>query len=72
MRSLYLRIIFKAFQPINNYKLNIKNNKMGFIEDLTVYCWNWTVWIHIMLAEIGCWVAGGWGLFFDDDDGLMQ
>jgi len=42
---------------------------MGFIEDLTVYVWNWFVWMTSMSAVGGCWMNGWWGLFFDNDDG---
>ena len=45
---------------------------MGFIEDLTTYVWNWCVWKHVQMAGEMCWMAGGWGLAFDDDDGTMM
>ena len=44
---------------------------MGFIEDLTIYVWNWLVWMNVIGGAMGCWMLGGWGLFFDDDDGEM-
>lgn len=44
---------------------------MGFIEDLTVYVWNWFVWMTAMGATGGCWMNGWWGLFFDDDEGTI-
>ena len=45
---------------------------MGFIEDITSWWWNITVWSHVMAAQMGCWKAGGWGLVFNDDDGTMM
>ena len=45
---------------------------MGFWEDLTIYIWNWAVWKHVETAAYTCWVASGWGLIIDDDDGLMM
>ena len=44
---------------------------MGFIEDLTTYYWNWFVYGTALFATYGCWVIGGWGLLWDDDDGQM-
>lgn len=45
---------------------------MGFLEDLTIYVWNWLVNFKRIGAILGCFVAGGWGLFWDDDDGAMM
>ena len=45
---------------------------MGFIEDLTIYVWNWVVWMMASRAGSVCWMAGGWGLLFDDDDGALM
>ena len=47
---------------------------MGFVEDLTVYWWNWMVYDYITGYVTLCWWFGGWGLTFDDDDGewMMQ
>ena len=45
---------------------------MGFIEDLTIYVWNWLVYFKQVLATVGCFYVGGWGLFWDDDDGAMM
>lgn len=45
---------------------------MGFIEDLTIYVWNWFVYLKQTAGLTGCFMAGGWGLFFDDDDGAMM
>ena len=45
---------------------------MGFLEDITQWYWNIIVWNHIVTAAMGCWKAGGWGIFFNDDDGYMM
>ena len=44
---------------------------MGFWEELTTYLWNWFVWAEALGGIIGCWQMGSWGLFWDDDDGLL-
>ena len=44
---------------------------MGFIEDLTIYVWNWFVWSQVMGGALSCWMFGAWGLLFDDDDGAL-
>jgi hypothetical protein len=45
---------------------------MGFIEDLTIYVWNWFVYLKQCGVILGCFMAGGLGLVFDDDDGAMM
>lgn len=45
---------------------------MGFWEDLTMYLWNWVVYSKQLQAVVGPFLAGGWGLFWDDDDGAMM
>ena len=45
---------------------------MGFLEDITTWWWNIAVWAHVMVAQMGCFYAGGWGLVFNDDDGIMM
>ena len=45
---------------------------MGFVEGLTWYWWNWTVFVRSILPIFYSEYAGGVGLFFDDDDGYMQ
>ena len=42
---------------------------MGFEEDITVYFWNWCIWTYAMANISLCWFTGGWGIFWDDDDG---
>ena len=38
---------------------------------LGAYFFNWMVYMHSIMSMGGCWMMGGWGLFWDDDDGLM-
>jgi len=46
---------------------------MGFIEDVTTWFWNMFVYFNVAGGAMGCWMVGGWGLLWDDDDGaLMQ
>ena len=45
---------------------------MGFLEDLTVYWWNTMIWQTAMGGFVKCWLFGGWGLVFDDDDGAFM
>mmetsp|Transcript_34385 Transcript_34385/g.52668 ORF Transcript_34385/g.52668 Transcript_34385/m.52668 type:complete len:90 (+) Transcript_34385:30-299(+) len=39
--------------------------------DITTYLWRWFVYFNAMGGLMGCWMVGGWGLLFDDDDGKM-
>jgi hypothetical protein len=65
---------------LNNKNLVIYNQlieltskkKMGFGEDVTMYFFNWCVYWKQIFAIWGCFQAGGWGLFFDDDDGAFM
>ncbi len=43
----------------------------GLIEDFTKYVYRWFIWGNFMGSTIGCWAFGIWGLFFDDDNGLL-
>ena len=45
---------------------------MGLTEDLTIYWWNWMVFFAVTAGVLKCWAIGGWGLFFDDDDGELM
>jgi hypothetical protein len=45
---------------------------MGFLENVTIYVWNWLVFIKQIEAIFGPFLLGGWGLLFDDDDGAMM
>ena len=38
---------------------------------LADYFFNWVVYGHAMGSMLGCWMIGGWGILFDDDDGQM-
>ena len=38
---------------------------------LTTYIWRWFIYGNVIASSFGCWLVGGWGLFWDDDDGLM-
>ena len=42
------------------------------IADLTTYLWNWFIYLNAVGGVTSCWIMGGWGLFWDDDDGLMM
>ena len=44
---------------------------MGFLEGLTWYVWNWSIWVRSLGPVLYSEYAGGVGLFFDDDDGYM-
>ena len=43
----------------------------GILESLTSYMWNFFVYGNAIGASYGCWMIGGWGLFWDNDDGFM-
>jgi len=45
---------------------------MGLIDDFMVYLWNWLVYIKQTAQVVGCFYMGGFGLFWDDDDGAMM
>ena len=42
------------------------------IADLTTYLWNWFIYLNAVGGVTGCWMIGFWGLFWDDDNGLMM
>ena len=44
---------------------------MGLEEMLTVYVWNWFVYIFTTHGLQLCWWVGLWGLFWLDDDGQL-
>ena len=44
----------------------------GFMDDLTTYYWRWIVYLNASSSVTGCWMIGLWGLFFDDDDGMLM
>ena len=43
----------------------------GLIENLTQWWWNYINYAHFLAGTVGCWVLGGWGIFLNDDSGLM-
>ena len=45
---------------------------MGLCEDLTIYVWNWSIWMKQVGGLTSCFMYGTWGLFWDDDDGAMM
>ena len=51
--------------------LLVATTQAGFFEDLTVYLWNFYIYQSAVGSVFSCWMVGGWGLFWDDDDGLM-
>ena len=44
---------------------------MGLFEWFTVYIWNWFVYYVSTGGMYAAWTYGVWGLFWDDDDGLL-
>ena len=38
---------------------------------LAAYFFNWVVYAHAIGSMGACWMVGGWGILFDDDDGQM-
>ena len=45
---------------------------MAIVQDFTSYLWNWFIYQNAIGSISACWMIGFWGLFFDDDDGLMM
>ena len=45
---------------------------MGLLELFTVYVWNYFVYGNSFGGLFGCWYMSLWGLFWMDDDGLLQ
>ena len=45
---------------------------MALLQDFTTYLWNWFIYGNAVGSIVSCWFIGGWGLIFDDDDGLMM
>ena len=44
----------------------------GIFEMLTIYVWNWFVYLVASHGLYLCWMEGLWGLFWADDDGLLM
>ena len=51
--------------------LMVGQTSAGLVEKLTTWVWNYFVYLNAFQASGGCWYIGVWGLFFDNDDGLM-
>ena len=45
---------------------------MACCDNLQLYFYNWMVYLSMQMAQVGCFNLGAWGLFFDDDDGIMM
>ena len=52
--------------------LMVGSASAGLVEDLTIWVWNYFIYSMAIQASMGCYVMGGWGLFFDNDNGLMM
>ena len=44
---------------------------MGILESWATYWWNWVTFLDGYQTLMICWLVGGWGLFFSDDDGVL-
>ena len=44
---------------------------MGFLEEFVQYAWNFSVWYYAYSQLQYAWLVGGFGVFWDDDDGYM-
>ena len=51
--------------------LMIGTTSAGLIEDLTSWVWNYFLFGTAIGGSMGCWTIGVWGLFWDDDNGVM-
>ena len=38
---------------------------------LTWWMWNYLVWGQVLATVAGCWGMGGFGIIFDDDNGIF-
>ena len=52
--------------------LMVGSTSAGLIENLTVWLWNYVVYGTALVSSMGCYNIGGWGLLFDNDEGLMM
>ena len=43
----------------------------ALLEDLTVWYWNFFIYFSAVGDLAFCWYFGGWGLFWDGDEGLL-
>ncbi len=44
---------------------------MGILESWATYWWNWVTFLDGYQTLMICWLVGGWGLFFSDDNGVL-
>ena len=44
---------------------------MGLLEEFTIYIWNYFVFFVAFGGLFGCWNMGAWGIFWNDDDGML-
>ena len=51
--------------------LMVGSTSAGLIENLTIWLWNFLVYMEAVGGSMGCYDVGVWGLFWDDDNGAM-
>ena len=51
--------------------LMVQTTSAGLVEIVTTWMWNYFVYVMSFQASGGCYAVGVWGLFFDNDNGLM-
>ena len=51
--------------------LCVSTAQADLLQDITIWIWNYFVYFSGVGSMMGCWYIGLWGLFWDDDDGLM-
>ena len=44
---------------------------LGFLEGLVMYFWNQGMFFDLQNSLIVCWMVGGWGLFWSNDQGIL-
>ena len=45
---------------------------MACCDNCQLYLFNWAVFLSIYYGQMACFGIAGWGLFFDDDDGVFM
>ena len=45
---------------------------MACCDNLSLYLYNWSVFLQLYAGIFACQQLALWGLFFDDDDGAMM
>ena len=51
--------------------LMVSTASAGLLENLTSWVWNYFLYGQALTGTVGCWYLGVWGLFWDNDNGLM-